>query len=201
MKKTILAFSLAAMIFFTVLTVMAVGSKGIRQGELYGGLPEAAAAAVKNAAYESYGIKAYAASSIPEMTADFIQKFCLNADSSTDFTIKILDADVKGLISAEVTAAYGNTGRVAALKTAVYEKNTADTVKEPVTVTYSVNGEIYKVCTAEKGSSFKVLPGPEADTGGLFSHWVTGAGENLAATDIITAGEDMQLTAVFKQNT
>ena len=49
MKKIILSFSLGMMILTTVLIVMSVDAKDIRQDEINGSLPEALEAAVESA--------------------------------------------------------------------------------------------------------------------------------------------------------
>ena len=54
MKKIILSFSLGMMILTTVLIVMSVDAKDIRQDEINGSLPEALEAAVESAMSETY---------------------------------------------------------------------------------------------------------------------------------------------------
>lgn len=197
MKKVILAFSLSMMILLTVLTVMTVDAKSIRQAEISGSLSEALETAVENAMSELYEDRAYATEDTQEFVSDFMEKLCIQIDSAEDLNVRILDIDEHGLLSVEVTAAFNNAGgrvsRVSCVKTAVFEKAQEDVQPGYAEVTYIVDGEAYKVYSIQKGSN--VLLPKEPDTEKTFLYWIDENGNRIKPGDIVT--ENMTVTAYF----
>lgn len=199
MKKIILAFSLCIIILTTVLTVMTVNAKNIRQGELDGSVPEALEAAVCNAMAEIYEDRAYRTED-DEFCADFMEKLCLQTDSTSELEIKFLDTDsVHGLMSTEVTASFsnagGNTSRLSCIKTAVYEKDCQTESDEYVRLTYTVDSEIYKMYTIRKGCEIIIPENPETER--TFLYWTDENGNRIHEGDTVKGS--MMFKACFGQ--
>lgn len=197
MKKIILAFSLCMMILITVLIVMSVDAKDIRQDEINGSLPEALETAVENAMSETYEDRAYRTENTQEFISDFLEKLCMQIDSAEDIEVKVLDTDERhGLMSVEVTAVFpnagGNVSRVSCVKTAIFEKEQDAASEEYAEITFINDNEVYKVYSIQKGGNVIIPKNPE-DTG--FLHWADENGNPVNESHIIT--EDMTLTAVY----
>lgn len=197
MKKIILAFSLGMMILTTVLIVMSVDAKDIRQDEINGSLPEALEAAVESAMAEIYEDRAYTTGNSDEFVTDFLEKFCMQIDSAEDIEVKVLDMDYEhGLMSVEVTAAFpnagGNISRISCVKTAVLEKEQDTAAQEYVRITFMTNDGEYKVYSLPKGSSLIIPKNPE-DTG--FRYWSDVNGHQIDESYIVN--EDMTIIAVY----
>ena len=197
MKKIILAFSLGMMILTTVLIVMSVDAKGIRQDEINGSLPEALEAAVESAMAQIYEDRAYSTGDSDEFVADFLEKFCMQIDSAEDIEVKVLDMDKEhGLMSVEVNASFpnagGNVSRLSCVKTAVFEKEQDTAAQEYVRITFMTNDGEYKVYSLPKGSSLIIPKNPE-DTG--FRYWSDVNGHQIDESYIVN--EDMTIIAVY----
>jgi len=197
MKKIILAFSLGMMILTTVLIVMSVDAKDIRQDEINGSLPEALEAAVESAMAQIYEDRAYSTGDSDEFVADFLEKFCMQIDSAEDIEVKVLDMDKEhGLMSVEVNASFpnagGNVSRLSCVKTAVFEKEQDTAAQEYVRITFMTNDGEYKVYSLPKGSSLIIPKNPE-DTG--FRYWSDVNGHQIDESYIVN--EDMTIIAVY----
>lgn len=197
MKKIILAFSLGMMILTTVLIVMSVDAKDIRQDEINGSLPEALEAAVESAMAQIYEDRAYSTGDSDEFVADFLEKFCMQIDSAEDIEVKVLDMDKEhGLMSVEVNASFpnagGNVSRLSCVKTAVFEKEQDTAAQEYVRITFITNDGEYKVYSMPKGSSLIIPKNPE-DTG--FRYWSDVNGHQIDESYIVN--EDMTIIAVY----
>lgn len=197
MKKIILAFSLGMMILTTVLIVMSVDAKDIRQDEINGSLPEALEAAVESAMAQIYEDRAYSTGDSDEFVADFLEKFCMQIDSAEDIEVKVLDMDKEhGLMSVEVNASFpnagGNVSRLSCVKTAVFEKEQDTAAQEYVRITFITNDGEYKVYSLPKGSSLIIPKNPE-DTG--FRYWSDVNGHQIDESYIVN--EDMTIIAVY----
>ena len=197
MKKIILAFSLGMMILTTVLIVMSVDAKDIRQDEINGSLPEALEAAVESAMAQIYEDRAYSTGDSDEFVADFLEKFCMQIDSAEDIEVKVLDMDKEhGLMSVEVNASFpnagGNVSRLSCVKTAIFEKEQDTAAQEYVRITFMTNDGEYKVYSLPKGSSLIIPKNPE-DTG--FRYWSDVNGHQIDESYIVN--EDMTIIAVY----
>lgn len=185
------------MILTTVLIVMSVDAKDIRQDEINGSLPEALEAAVESAMAQIYEDRAYSTGDSDEFVADFFEKFCMQIDSAEDIEVKVLDMDKEhGLMSVEVTAAFpnagGNISRISCVKTAVLEKEQDTASQEYAQITFMTNDEVYKVYSLPKGSNIIIPVNPE-DTG--FRYWSDESGHQIDESYVIT--EDMTIIAVY----
>lgn len=197
MKKIILAFSLGMMILTTVLIVMSVDAKDIRQDEINGSLPEALEAAVESAMAQIYEDRAYSTGDSDEFVADFLEKFCMQIDSAEDIEVKVLDMDKEhGLMSVEVNASFpnagGNVSRLSCVKTAVFEKEQDTAAQEYAKITFMTNDGEYKVYSLPKGSRLIIPKSPE-DTG--FRYWSDVNGHQIDESYIVN--EDMTIIAVY----
>ena len=197
MKKIILSFSLGMMILTTVLIVMSVDAKDIRQDEINGSLPEALEAAVESAMAQTYEDRAYSTGDSDEFVTDFLEKFCMQIDSAEDIEVKVLDMDYEhGLMSVEVTASFpnagGNISRISCVKTAVLEKEQDTASQEYAQITFMTNDEVYKVYSLPKGSRLIIPKSPE-DTG--FRYWSDVNGHQIDESYIVN--EDMTIIAVY----
>lgn len=197
MKKIILAFSLGMMILTTVLIVMSVDAKDIRQDEINGSLPEALEAAVESAMAEIYEDRAYTTGNSDEFVTDFLEKFCMQIDSAEDIEVKVLDMDKEhGLMSVEVNASFpnagGNVSRLSCVKTAVFEKEQDTAAQEYAKITFMTNDGEYKVYSLPKGSRLIIPKSPE-DTG--FRYWSDVNGHQIDESYIVN--EDMTIIAVY----
>lgn len=197
MKKIILSFSLGMMILTTVLIVMSVDAKDIRQDEINGSLPVALEAAVESAMAQTYEDRAYSTGDSDEFVMDFLEKFCMQIDSAEDIEVKVLDMDYEhGLMSVEVTASFpnagGNISRISCVKTAVLEKEQDTASQEYAQITFMTNDEVYKVYSLPKGSNIIIPVNPE-DTG--FRYWSDISGHQIDESYVIT--EDMTIIAVY----
>ena len=197
MKKIILSFSLGMMILTTVLIVMSVDAKDIRQDEINGSLPEALEAAVESAMSETYEDRAYTAENSDEFVTDFLEKLCIQIDSAEDIEVKVLDMDKEhGLMSVEVNASFpnagGNVSRLSCVKTAVFEKEQDTAAQEYAKNTFMTNDGEYKVYSLPKGSRLIIPKSPE-DTG--FRYWSDVNGHQIDESYIVN--EDMTIIAVY----
>lgn len=197
MKKVILAFSLCMMILTTVLIVMTVDAKDIRQDEISGSLPEALETAVESAMSETYEDRAYTAENSDEFVTDFLEKLCIQIDSAEDIEVKVLDMDKEhGLMSVEVNASFpnagGNVSRISCVKTAVLEKGQDTASQDYAQITFMTNDDVYKVYSLPKGSNIIIPVNPE-DTG--FRYWSDESGHQIDESYVIT--EDMTIIAVY----
>lgn len=197
MKKIILAFSLGMMILTTVLIVMSVDAKDIRQDEINGSLPEALEAAVESAMAQTYEDRAYSTGDSDEFVTDFLEKFCMQIDSAEDIEVKVLDMDKEhGLMSVEVNASFpnagGNVSRLSCVKTAVFEKEQDTAAQEYAKITFMTNDGEYKVYSLPKGSRLIIPKSPE-DTG--FRYWSDVNGHQIDESYIVN--EDMTIIAVY----
>lgn len=197
MKKIILAFSLGMMILTTVLIVMSVDAKDIRQDEINGSLPEALEAAVESAMAQIYEDRAYSTGDSDEFVADFLEKFCMQIDSAEDIEVKVLDMDKEhGLMSVEVNASFpnagGNVSRISCVKTAVLEKEQDTASQDYAQITFMTNDDVYKVYSLPKGSNI-IIPVNTEDTG--FRYWSDESGHQIDESYVIT--EDMTIIAVY----
>lgn len=197
MKKIILSFSLGMMILTTVLIVMSVDAKDIRQDEINGSLPEALEAAVESAMAQTYEDRAYSTGDSDEFVTDFLEKFCMQIDSAEDIEVKVLDMDKEhGLMSVEVNASFpnagGNVSRLSCVKTAVFEKEQDTAAQEYAKITFMTNDGEYKVYSLPKGSRLIIPKSPE-DTG--FRYWSDVNGHQIDESYIVN--EDMTIIAVY----
>ena len=110
------------------------------------------------------------------MVADFLQTLLIQANSESDITVSVLDADCKrGILSAEVTEAYrhpnGREGTVSAVRTVIFDKPREPEVKEIRKVRfYTADHKLYKEYRLQK-DSFCMVPAPPVKKGADFCGW------------------------------
>lgn len=196
MKKIIISISMVMYITLTVLIIMTVDSKSIRQAEIEGSLKQALDTAIDSAMSDN---SAYTTENKDECIANFLQNLCLKLESSSDVKINILDISEKGIMTVEVTAKFKNAGgresTVSSIKTMIYEKTEKEGEIETYEVIYNVEGEVYKTYGIEKENIIVAPPTPYIE-GKTFKYWTDNDGNIITNTYVVT--DNLTLTAVFE---
>lgn len=153
--------------------------------------------------------------------ADFLKALLIHANSDSDISIAVLEADYDyGILSVEVTEKFahpnGKRGSVSEVRTVIFDKE-AEKEKEIRTVAfYSAENELYKEYELPKGCECPV-PVPPKKEGEEFCEWRfvtggTGAAQSVSVTypkgqkNVLSCGgapysvsEDTKLIAVFRE--
>ena len=155
-----------------------------------------------------------------DFVADFLKALLIQANSNSDITVSVLDADYKqGILSVEITEKFkhpnGNEGSVSQVRTVIFDKTEEKEPEYRKVTFYTADDEIYKEYCVQKDALCSI-PVPPKKEGKTFLCWrfVTGsagwAGSVRAAypggkKDVLASGGkpyyvsgDTKLIAVFK---
>lgn len=151
--------------------------------------------------------------------ADFLKALLIHANSDSDISVVILEADYEyGILSVEVTEKFahpnGREGSVSEVRTVIFDKEVKEEKEVRTVAFYSAENELYKeyelpknsVCPVpvppvKEGSSFRGWRFVSGGTGAAQSMEVTGS--NGGKTVLASGGEpyllsgDAKLIAVF----
>lgn len=152
--------------------------------------------------------------------ADFLKALLIQANSDSDITVSVLEADYEqGILSVEITEKFrhpnGNTGSVSEVRTVIFDKAKEEKPEYKSVCFYTGDEEVYKEYRVPKDAVCNVPASPRKE-GKTFECWrfVTGgtgkAGSKRMACpggtkNILTSGgvpyaaaEDTKLIAVFR---
>lgn len=155
-----------------------------------------------------------------DFVADFLKTLLIQANSDSDITVSVLDADYKqGILSVEITEKFkhpnGNTGSVSQVRTVIFDKAEEREPEYCSVSFYTAEDEIYKEYRIQK-DTFSIIPVPPQKEGKIFSCWrfVTGgtgkagcckAADSGGEREVLASGgvpyrvsEDTKLIAVFR---
>lgn len=115
-----------------------------------------------------------------EFVADFLKALLIQADSNSDITVSVLDADAKkGILSMEVVEKFlhpnGNEGSVSQVRTVIFDKAMEQETEYHKVGFYMDGDEVYKEYCIPKGSVCSIPVSPQKE-GKKFLYWcfVTG---------------------------
>lgn len=138
------------------------------------------------------------------LVADFLKALLIQANSDSDITVSILDADYKkGILSVEITQKFkhpnGNAGSVSETRTVILDRAQKKEVpKECKNVSfYTADGELYKEYSLPKGAVCTMPAAPKKD-GKNFRNWRFingGSGEALGQAVSFPGGQKYVLSS------
>ena len=156
-----------------------------------------------------------------DFVADFLKALLIQANSDSDISVSVLEADYKqGILSVEITEKFkhpnGNTGSVSQVRTVIFDKAEEKEPEYRKVTFYTGDDEVYKEYRIQKGTLCSIPVSPKKE-GKTFLCWrfVTGgtgqAGSIRTAysgveKDVLASGgkpytvsEDTKLIAVFRE--
>lgn len=216
MRKIAFGIACGLTALFMLALMLTLYGRGARQQEANLALSQAIDATLSGVMSENND----AILSNEDFVADFLKAFLIQANSDSDFTVSVLDADYeKGLLSVEVVERFthpnGKKGAVSERRTVIFDRAAEQGIKQRAVRYCLTDQETYKEYRVKKGS-FCAVPVPPQKEGKRFSHWRfvaggTGKAESVTvsgargARNVLASGgvpcaasEDIKLIAVFE---
>lgn len=195
MKKAVIAIFGFLLLIASALIGFTIQGRTARQTELENALTSAMERTMLMLSEQ----KKYAPQTDEELVAIFMESIAVQVESASKLTVNILEADVgKGILSAEGILTYkhpiGTEGDVTCKKTIILEQYRTDADKDKVIVQFLSEGEVFKIYTLSKGSSY-INPGIPKAEGKTFSHWESTIGSGSFAE--ITNGTVVEHEVTF----
>ncbi len=203
--KNIVIGALSIMLFLTgLLFIFTVHGRNVREQELNDGLNNAMKMAIEMMEED----RGYAPESNEEMISDFTQAFLMHINSASTVEIEILDVDYSiGLLSVRATSHYrhltGTDGKVSLEKTIILEQYENEHAVHSFTISYFVDGVLYKEYELEEKTKHLVPQNVVSDSG-MLKGWkaINGTGKDRVFSSGELQGmdvtEDVSYVAVFE---
>ncbi len=214
MKKIAFGIACGLTVLYVLAMMLTLYGRNVRQKETTIMLTQAMDTALSRAMAENADVK----KEDSDFTADFLKSLLIQANSESELTVSILDADYRlGILSAEVTEKFkhpnGREGTVSEVRTVIYDR-AQEEKEEFKTVTFFAEGKIYKEYRVRE-KAVCPAPLPPKQEGKTFRRWLfesgdMGEAESLYVTDenggrnVLASGgspwavsEDMKLIAEF----
>ncbi len=216
MKKVAFGMACGLVSLFVVLLMLTLFGRAARKSETEYMLAQAMDSSLSGA-MQKQGETTGAGE---EFTADFLKALLIQANSDSELTVSVLDADEqKGILSVEITERFrhpnGNEGSVSQARTVIFDRAAEQEPEYCRVGFYLEDGEMYKEYRVPKGSVCSIPVSPRKE-GKRFLYWrfATGAqkraGSRKAAysggtKEVLSVGEeaypvseDTRLVAVFE---
>ena len=216
MKKIAFGIACGMTVLYALVMMLTVYGRNIRQQETDTALSQA----IDSTLSSVMSGKSYEIEDNESFVADFLKALLVQANSESDISIVILEADYEyGILSVEVTEKFahpnGRRGSVSEVRTVIFDKEEKGQREVRTAAFYSADNEIYKEYELPKDSACPV-PVPPVKEGASFCGWRfvsggTGAAQSMEVTcskgkkNVLASGgepyllsEDAKLIAVFQ---
>ena len=135
-----------------------------------------------------------------DFVADFLKALLIQANSDSDITVSVLDADYEhGILSVEITEKFkhpnGKTGSVSQVRTVIFDKTEEKEPEYRNVSFYTADDELYKEYRIQK-DSFCSIPVPPKKEGKTFLGWRFVTGGTGQAGSVLAAYADGQKTVL-----
>lgn len=171
MKKIAFGIACGLVCIFVVAMMLTLFGRDARQSETEYMLAQAMDVSLSAAVGEENG----EAMANEEFVADFLQTLLIQANSDSDITVSVLDADAqKGILSVEITEKFkhpnGNEGSVSQARTVIFDKKKEKKAEYRCVSFYTDEDELYKEYRIPKDAACSVPTAPKK-AGKRFLGW------------------------------
>ena len=176
MKKVAFGIACGLVSVFVVVMMLTLYGRAVRQDETESMLSQAIDSSLSSV-MDGRGGTVW---NQEEFVADFLKALLIQANSDSDITVSVLDADCEqGILSVEITESFrhpnGNTGSVSQVRTVIFDREKERKPEYKKVSFYTADNEMYKEYRIQKDTLCSV-PVPPRKPGRVFDGWrfVTG---------------------------
>lgn len=203
MKHIIYGLVCTLTVIFFIVIFLTLQGRTLRLEEAEKALAESVDAALSNLMEE----KIYSIENEDLFAADLLQSLLAQANSDSDLTVSVLEADtVHGILSVEITETYqhpnGNKGTVSACRTVIFDREVEEEEKFFTVSFYTADKELYKAYRVLEHQYCSMPLSPRKE-GKNFKNWrfVNGASGEASEASVPSKSSGVEKTVIASLGT